>query len=91
MVVEISDTGCGIARENQGKIFNPFFTSKEKGTGLGLSLVKKIVTLHDGKIDVESEPGKGTTFRIILQSESKLSLPETPEKTANLELQPHTH
>ena len=65
-VVEISDTGCGIAKEAQDKIFNPFFTLKEKGTGLGLSLVKKIVTLHDGKIELESEPNKGTIFRIYL-------------------------
>ncbi len=66
LVVEISDTGCGIAKEAQQKIFNPFFTSKEKGTGLGLSLVKKIVSLHNGKIELESEPNRGTTFKIYL-------------------------
>lgn len=66
ILVEFSDTGCGIPKEVQDKIFNPFFTSREKGTGLGLSLVKKIVSLHNGKIEVESEPNKGTTFRIYL-------------------------
>ena len=91
-VVEISDTGRGIAKEDQDKIFNPFFTLREKGTGLGLSLVKKIVALHDGKIEVESKPEKGTTFRIILPSESKLSLTEARSgKTDDLKPQLHTH
>jgi PAS domain S-box-containing protein len=88
-LVQISDTGCGIAKENQDKIFNPFFTLREKGTGLGLSLVKKIVTLHDGKIELESEPGKETTFGIIIPSESKLRLTEAKaEKRAGLKPQP---
>jgi two-component system sensor histidine kinase AtoS len=92
VVVEISDTGCGIAKEDQDKIFNPFFTLREKGTGLGLSLVKKIVTLHDGKIELESERGKGTNFRIILPSESKLSLTEARSgKTNDPKPQLHTH
>jgi two-component system sensor histidine kinase AtoS len=92
VVVEISDTGRGIAKEDQDKIFNPFFTLREKGTGLGLSLVKKILALHDGKIELESERGKGTTFRIILPSESKLSLTEARSgKTDDLKPQLHTH
>jgi PAS domain S-box-containing protein len=66
ILVEVSDTGCGIAKEVQDKIFNPFFTSKEKGTGLGLSLVKKIVSLHNGKIELESKLQRGTTFKISL-------------------------
>lgn len=69
--VEISDTGCGIEEKNQGRIFNPFFTCKEKGTGLGLSLVKKIISLHNGRIEFESRVNKGTTFRIYLASEFK--------------------
>jgi PAS domain S-box-containing protein len=64
--VEISDTGCGIEKKDQKKIFNPFYTSKEKGTGLGLSLVKKIISLHNGEIELESEINKGTTFKIYL-------------------------
>lgn len=69
--VEISDTGCGIEEKDQKKIFNPFFTSKEKGTGLGLSLVKKIISLHHGEIEFESQVNKGTTFRIYLPSKLK--------------------
>ncbi len=64
--VEISDTGCGIEKKHQKNIFNPFFTSKEKGIGLGLSLVKKIITLHSGEIEFESQINKGTTFKIYL-------------------------
>ena len=82
IMVQISDTGCGIAKEDQDKIFNPFFTSREKGTGLGLSLVKKIVSLHNGKIEVESELNKGTTFKIHLplKLESELAQAESEEK-----------
>lgn len=69
--VEISDTGCGIEKKDQEKIFNPFFTSKEKGTGLGLSLVKKIISLHHGEIEFESQVNKGTTFWIYLPSKLK--------------------
>lgn len=71
MLVEISDTGYGIPKDAQDKIFNPFFTTKEKGTGLGLSLVKKIVSLHKGKIELESDHSKGTTFKIHLPLKSK--------------------
>jgi PAS domain S-box-containing protein len=66
ILMDITDTGCGIAKEDQDKVFNPFFTSREKGTGLGLSLVKKIISLHSGRIELESEPDQGTTFRIHL-------------------------
>ena len=54
----------GIAQEIKHKIFLPFFTSKDRGTGLGLSIVQKIVLSHDGHIEVNSEPGAGTTFTI---------------------------
>ncbi|HLF98320.1 MAG TPA: ATP-binding protein [Methylococcaceae bacterium] len=66
--VEIADTGAGIAPEHLARIFDPFFTTKPvgKGTGLGLSLSYSIVQKHGGKIEVESEVGKGTTFRILL-------------------------
>jgi signal transduction histidine kinase len=62
--ISVSDTGKGIEQEHLKNLFTPFFTTKEQGTGLGLAIVKKIVELHEGSIEVESAPGKGTTFYI---------------------------
>jgi len=66
--VEVEDTGSGMPPEVLGKIFDPFFTTKPigKGTGLGLSLSYGIIQKHHGRIDVRSEPGQGTCFRIVL-------------------------
>jgi signal transduction histidine kinase len=66
--VEIADSGKGIAPEHLNRIFDPFFTTKPvgKGTGLGLSLSYSIVKKHNGRIEFESEVGKGTTFRVWL-------------------------
>jgi two-component system NtrC family sensor kinase len=65
--IKVRDTGCGIPAENLPKIFDPFFTTKgQKGTGLGLAVVWGIIEKHNGRITVESEIGKGTTFRIFL-------------------------
>jgi len=68
VVVEITDNGRGIEPEHLQRIFDPGFTTKGAGvgTGLGLSIVYQIVKDHSGKVDVESEPGKGTTFRVVL-------------------------
>jgi two-component system NtrC family sensor kinase len=68
VVVTISDTGVGIAKENLRRIFDPGFTTKGVGvgTGLGLSICSKIIQDHHGKIEVESEVGKGTTFTLTL-------------------------
>ncbi|NOX96785.1 MAG: HAMP domain-containing protein [Nitrospirae bacterium] len=64
--VAFEDTGKGISPEQLRKIFNPFFTTRHRGTGLGLSICRKIVESHGGSIKVESEPGKGTIFTVIL-------------------------
>lgn len=64
--IKISDTGHGIAQDKLSQLFTPYFTTKAKGTGLGLVIVQKIIEAHKGKIQVESEPNKGTTFIITL-------------------------
>jgi signal transduction histidine kinase len=64
--VAIADTGPGIANEDLPRIFQPFFTTKVQGTGLGLAIAARIVEQHGGRIWVESEAGKGATFRIVL-------------------------
>ncbi len=66
VTVSVTDTGVGIEPENLARIFDPFFSTKEKGTGLGLSVVNGIVTRHNGKVDIDSAPGKGTTISITL-------------------------
>jgi signal transduction histidine kinase len=63
--IDIEDTGVGIPPENLGKIFDLYFTTKEKGSGIGLSMVYRIVQLHDGEVEVQSTPGRGTRFRLI--------------------------
>jgi len=66
--VDVEDTGCGIPRENLSRIFEPFFTthSAATSTGLGLSMAYGIVEEHGGRIEVESEPGRGSRFRVCL-------------------------
>jgi signal transduction histidine kinase len=66
VVLTFTDTGMGMAPEKQKQLFEPFLTTKAQGTGLGLAIVQKIVEAHRGKIEVESAPKKGTTFRILL-------------------------
>ena len=62
--IDIEDTGIGIPPENLGRIFDLYFTTKEKGSGIGLSMVYRIVQLHDGEVEVQSTPGRGTRFRL---------------------------
>ena len=64
--IEVSDTGTGIPPENLEKIFEPLFTTKARGIGLGLAICKKLVEANDGRIEVESRVGEGTTFRVVL-------------------------
>jgi CheY-like chemotaxis protein len=82
VVLKVRDTGFGMDAETQSRAFEPFFTTKGigKGTGLGLSVVYAIVSQMGGFIDVESEPGKGTEFRIHLPVAS-----ETPERIIETE------
>jgi signal transduction histidine kinase len=66
--VEIEDNGVGIPRADQSKIFEPFYTTKPpgRGTGLGLSICYGIVEDHRGRIEVDSQPGRGSVFRVFL-------------------------
>ena len=63
--IDVEDTGIGIPPEHLGRIFDLYFTTKEKGSGIGLSMVYRIVQLHDGEVEVQSTPGRGTRFRLI--------------------------
>jgi PAS domain S-box-containing protein len=64
--VSVADTGGGIPQEQINRIFEPFYTTKKKGTGLGLMIVQRIVRAHNGRIELESNVGRGTTFRVWL-------------------------
>jgi PAS domain S-box-containing protein len=65
-VVEVTDNGAGIAAEARAKILQPFFTTKRTGTGLGLVVVKRIMDLHGGKIEIDTTPGVGTAVRLVI-------------------------
>lgn len=80
IVVQISDTGIGIPKEDLGRIFDPFFTSKPvgEGSGLGLSISFGIVERHGGNISVVSQPGKGSTFTVSLPLDNSRPLGRTP-------------
>jgi signal transduction histidine kinase len=68
VAISISDTGCGIPSDIIDKVRDPFFTTKEvgSGTGLGLSIVDEIIRSHNGALEIESEPGKGSRFTVVL-------------------------
>ena len=77
--IRFEDTGVGIPPEHLPKIFDLYFTTKDHGTGIGLSMVYRIVQLHDGEIEVESTPGRGTTFR-VLTAAGERDLNENPKR-----------
>lgn len=62
----VSDNGCGMDQDTLENVFIPFFTTKKQGSGIGLSLSRRIIMKHQGQISVSSQPGKGSTFRIVL-------------------------
>ena len=70
---EVSDTGQGLTGEEQQRLFTPYYTTKQHGTGLGLAIVQSVVADHRGRIWVDSEPGRGTTFHIELFARSRAS------------------
>lgn len=79
----ISDTGTGIPEEDRKKIFQPFYTTKKDGTGLGLSISYGIIKDHEGEIYVESDAGRGSTFRIFLPSQTLTDNKEAPFETTD--------
>jgi signal transduction histidine kinase len=90
--LDVSDTGKGLNREECERLFTPYYTTKQHGTGLGLAIVQSVVSDHRGRISVESEPGRGTTFRIVLPRqgppplrESAASRPEPARETIRTE------
>ncbi len=86
VLIEVSDTGIGMSKETMDRMFDPFFTTKgwdfKKGTGLGLSVAKGIVEQHGGWITCESEPGKGTTFRLYFPIIKESMADQKPEPLA---------
>ena len=65
-VIEVSDTGSGLSKEECDRLFTPYYTTKEHGTGLGLAIAQSVISDHHGRITVKSAPGQGTTFVIQL-------------------------
>ena len=89
--ITIRDTGCGIAPENIGRVFEPFFTTREEGTGtgLGLAVVQSVVEAHGGAVEVTSEPGKGATFEVFLPISEHQSLPPRPDPATSARQRAH--
>jgi signal transduction histidine kinase len=80
VVIEVSDTGPGLEPEVARRIFEPFFTTKAEGTGLGLPIVRQAVEAHGGTVTLESQPGRGATFRICLPVAQPGAVDELPEE-----------
>ena len=71
--IRITDTGCGISKENMEKIFESLFTTRARGIGLGLAVSRNLVELNGGSIEVQSEEGKGSTFTVALPARKVVS------------------
>jgi len=66
VTIAVEDSGPGLTEEQRSGLFSPYFTTKEGGTGLGLAIVQGIVSDHGGRVEVSGEPGRGTTFTLVL-------------------------
>ena len=66
-MIEVEDNGSGMDEDTQQKLFEPYFTRKPKGNGLGLTNTQNIILSHRGKISIQSKPGKGSVFTVILK------------------------
>jgi PAS domain S-box-containing protein len=80
VLLEVSDTGCGISRDVRSSLFDPFFTTKAGGHGLGLAVVQRIVSSLGGAIEIESDPGRGSTFRVLLPCSNRTAPRPDPAK-----------
>jgi signal transduction histidine kinase len=79
VALEVSDTGPGLTEEQRTRLFTPYYTTKKGGTGLGLAIVQGIVSDHGGRIQVESSPGAGTTFTLVLPLATIMARDEAAE------------
>jgi len=85
VALEVRDTGCGMSEETKARIFDPFFTTKTNGRGIGLATVVNIVRNHHGALLVESELGRGTTFRVVLPAGESQPAPRPRPESATRE------
>jgi signal transduction histidine kinase len=83
--IAVSDTGPGIPKEIRDRIFDPYFTTKVRGSGIGLALTMRALQLHGGAVEVESEPGQGSTFRLRLPAEQGAEARAAPRRAATME------